>query len=184
MSAPSALADQVVRRAPKAKKSEFDSRSVKPTPRASMEMPPLGEALEREPNIVLAEKDLTQDYYEKLKFAEEPLTILIHRSGERNAANCTDLISNQGILAEMLFKNGWVQIGYLPRGQQIVVKRKTVEQIASAKMTHISTRVVERDGEDPRNFVDPVTASVNSFSVIDDKNPRGVEWLSQLLRMN
>jgi hypothetical protein len=82
----------------------------------------------------------------------------------------------------MLFKNGWVPIGYFPKGVSFITKRKYVERMALAKQDSIRTNVIERDNEDPQNFVERITTSVLSFSVLEDKNPKGAEWLTALIR--
>ena len=106
----------------------------------------------------------------------------IHRSGERFASSVTDYIAVNGKPAEMLFKNGWVPIGYLPRGVVITTKRKYLERLAASKKDEVHTNVVEHPGQDPQNLVDRYTTSTLPFSLIEDKNPLGAEWLSQLLR--
>lgn len=177
-------ADEIVRRRPKRAK-EFDSRSVEPNQKSTIVMPPIADPVERKPEIVIPETQLMKDDLEKLAFSEEPIKIFIHRSGEKFSPRTTDLVAVNGIKAEMLFKNGWVQIGYLPRGQEIIVKRKYVEQLAHAKMDNITTVVTGNTGmgEDTVNKVERVTTSVCQFSVLHDPNPKGIEWLSQLLRM-
>jgi hypothetical protein len=146
--------------------------------------PLIGEDNVRTSTIVHPETPLVKKDFEKLAFAEEPVTILIHRSGEKFSPNCTDLISVNGRHAEVLFSNGWVPVGYLPRGKSITVKRKVVEVLARSKQDHVKTVVIERDNEDPRNYVERATINTMPFQMIEDKNPLGVEWLSQLLRMN
>lgn len=171
-------ADTIVARKPK----EFDSRSIKANPRPTIELPPLGVEVDRSADLVEVETPLLKKDYDKLAFNEEPVTILIHRSGEKFSPNCTDLISINGTKAEMLFRNGWVQIGYLPRGVSITTKRKYVEALAGAKTDTVSTNVIEKDGEDPRNFIERVVVNVCAFSVLEDANPLGAEWLGALLR--
>jgi hypothetical protein len=108
---------------------------------------------------------------------------LIHRSIDpKFSPNCTDYIAVNGVAAEMLFKNGWIKLGYLPRGIPFYTKRKYVEVIAKSKMTQWSTRVEEKVNEDPMNYTDPVTSATLAFSVLEDKNPKGAEWLVTLLR--
>jgi len=180
------VSEPIVRRGRPAGKlkrlSELDSRSVEIPKKETLVMPPIDEAVERESLIVTSETPLLNDELEKLAFAEEPVTILIHRSGEKFAPRSTDYIAVNGKGAEMLFKNGWISIGYLPRGQSLITKRKYVEVLARSKMDHITTTVIERDNEDPQNLVEFSTVSTAAFSIIHDANPRGAEWLGQLLR--
>lgn len=126
---------------------------------------------------------ISEDDLETLAFLEEPVKIHIFQSNDpQHAPMCTDFISNRGIPAEVLFKNGWVQIGYLPRGQTIYVKRKTLAQLASNRIDAIQTRV-ERQSEasDPINHTMPITTRTFQFQVIEDKNPKGAAWLERLL---
>jgi len=172
----------IQRRSKMPRKSELDSRSIPIPQKERIEMPPIHEAVERDPEIVIPETPLIKGDFDKLAFAEEPVTILIHRSGEKFAPRTTDYVGVNGRPAEMLFKNGWIPMGYLPRGISITVKRKAVEVLARSKQDHVTTTVVERDNEDPKNFVERSTVSLTSFSMIEDKNPLGAEWLAQLLR--
>lgn len=164
------------------RKSELDSRSVKQDQKPQITMPGLTEPLEHEPLVVVAEPGMIKNDFEKLAFNEEPVSIIIHRSGERNASNCTDYIAVNGKPAEMLFKNGWIPMGYLPRGVVITTKRKYLERLAASKKDDVQTKVVEVPGQDPQNLVDRITSSTLPFSLIEDKNPLGAEWLSQMLR--
>lgn len=172
----------IVRRTKLKRASELDSRSVDIPQKPTIAMPPITESIERESPIVQVETPLLKSDLDQLAFAEEPMTILIHRSGEKFAPRSTDLVSVNGKWAEMLFKNGWVPIGYLPRGQAITVKRKYVEVLARSKQDHVRADYSETPGQDPNNFIDRSTVSTCAFSVILDANPLGVEWLSQLLR--
>ncbi len=172
----------VVRR-PKSNKraNEFHSEQIPTQQRSSIEMPPIDQHIEREGEQIVPVVDFKKEYADMLAFMEEPVKIIIHRAGGKNPAPTTDLISVNGIKAELLFKNGWIQIGYLPRGQAIVTKRKYLEQIARAKVDSYMTRI-EDEEKDPRNFLDPNTACTISFSVLNDPNPaRGQEWLEKML---
>jgi hypothetical protein len=143
----------------------------------------LHEAITRDPDIIIADAATMakKDYYEQLAFNEEPVTILIHRSGEKNAGHSTDLVAVNNIKAEVLFeKNGWVQVGWLPRGVQLTTKRKYVERLAEAKVDDITTRSGKVGDERPENIIDRSTRAVNAFSIIYDANPRGIEWRERL----
>lgn len=164
------------------KSSEIDSREHTPTQSDPVRIPDLGDDLDHESPIIKVEVDLDKKSLDVAAFNEEPVTIMIHRSAEKFSPETTDFICNNNVKAEMLFKNGWIQMGYLPRGYEIVVKRKTVEAMANAKMDHITTRIEDAETERPRNFADRLTTATCSFTVIEDKNPRGGAWLSSLLR--
>src|SRR5947209_8044408 len=168
-----------------ARKKELDSRSVKTDQKPVSKLPSLNTPYVPENEVVIHEGPLTQDYAEALAFAEEPLKVLIHQSAdvEKAGANCTDYVAVNGVPAEILFtKNGWVPVGYLPKGISFITKRKYVERMALAKQDNIRTNVIERDNEDPQNFLERITTSVLSFSVLEDQNPKGQEWLTALIR--
>jgi hypothetical protein len=148
----------------------------------ALKMPPIDEEVERTPEIILSEHPIENDGMEALKMAEDPITIIIHRSVEKFSPGVTDYIAVNGIGAEMLFKNGWVRMGYLPRGRSIITKRKYVEVLARAKQDTVNTTVIERDNEDPQNFVERITTSTMSFTILKDDNPKGAAWLEQVVR--
>lgn len=161
---------------------ELDSRSIDPPAPTKTELPPLNEPIRHESEIIIPETPLMKDQATALQFSEDPVTILIHRSAEKFSPRCTDLIAVNGKLAEMLFRNGWVQIGYLPRGIEVTTKRKYVEQLASSKINHINTISGEVGDRVLTNTIEKITTPTCTFSLIEDKNPLGREWLSQLLR--
>jgi len=161
---------------------EHDSRAHAPAQKPAVVIPPLGTEIERTPDIIVSETPLTSKDLDRLAFNEEPMTIMIHRSHEKFSPRCTDFIAIQGVKAEMLFRNGWVQMGYLPRGQSFITKRKYVEALAGSKMDTIHTNVEDLPGGDTRNIVDRIVSATCTFSVIEDKNPLGAEWLARILQ--
>ena len=177
-----AIADNKIRRGPK-RSSDFDSRSIKINQPAPTIQPPITEQMSATPEILIIDQ-IKKVQADKLSFGEDPIKILIHRSGEKFSPMTTDLVAVNGIKAEMLFKNGWVQIGYLPRGQAFVTKRKYVEQIAHSTQLTVDTRVIERPGEDPINILDKVRTPVFAFSILEDKSPRAQEWIESLQMMH
>lgn len=170
----------VAKRVYKRSSELLDSRAITIEQKPSIEQPPIDEEMTPTPDIIVVDQ-LKKDHAERLAFMEEPVKIMIQRSGEKFSPMTTDLVAVNGIKAEILFKNGWVQIGYLPRGQGFYTKRKYVEQLAQAKICQVSTRVVETPGEDPRNFIDPVTTPVFGFNVLEDKSPKAAEWIERLM---
>jgi len=157
------------------------SESVKVEQRASFVQPPIEEKMEN-PMAIEPVDRIEEDELETLAFLEEPVKIHIFQSNDAAFAPlCTEFISNRGIPAEVLFKNGWVQMGYLPRGQTIYVKRKTLAQLASNRVDQIQTRVERQPQSDPINHTTPVTTRTFQFQVIEDRNPKGAAWLERLL---
>jgi hypothetical protein len=48
----------------------------------------------------------------------------------------------------------------------------------------VHTRIQEMDSERPNNIVQRFTSPVHSFSIIEDANPRGAAWVSEIRRRN
>ena len=121
------------------------------------------------------------DYAEALRFAEEPMTIRLERSSEKNAASSEQVaVNGKGI--ELLIGGAWVSTGWIPVGQVVITKRKYVEVIARSKPESVSTDVMEKEGEDPVNRIRRYSSQKNPFSVIKDDNPRGAQWLTSILQ--
>ncbi|MDO8547866.1 MAG: hypothetical protein Q7R68_10985 [Nitrospirales bacterium] len=164
-------------------KHERDSREHTPAQPAVLR-PDLSNRSEA---IQPMDRPLMKDEAEGLAFNEEVVRILIHRSDDEDlASNVTDFIAVNGIKAEVIMHDGrWLALGYLPKGIPIYTKRKYVEQLARAKMDKIKTRVEDitdsAGAGGKENHVDRFTKAVAAFSVLEDKNPKGGEWLSRLL---
>ena len=124
--------------------------------------------------------DIGKKYMEDSAFAEEPVTIQISASSEKNPPKVVDCWVN-GKGAEVFMNGKWHILSYLPIGQQITTRRKYVEVLARSKPDSVQTNVVERDGEDPENQLTRSTSSKYPFSVIEDRNPAGAAWLRQIL---
>jgi hypothetical protein len=113
---------------------------------------------------------LAGDYAAALAFNEEVLTILLHRGREKNAPT-----------AEMVAVNG--DIKWLPVDVPVRIARKFVESLARAQPINVNTRSGETDGDAlVFNLTDRNLSSLVSFSVLDDPNPRGREWLTRVMR--
>lgn len=145
--------------------------------------PIIGDIADREPEIVKVESELDIEYADALAFNEEPVTIRLEPSPEKNAAKSFPAWVN-GVPAEVLIKDRWYQMGWLPVGLMITVKRKVLAVIASAKIDTIQTDVLDAESERPNNVINRNTSAVHSFSVIEDKNPIGAQWLTELRMRN
>jgi len=138
---------------------------------------------EREPEIVVAQQLPNKDYLNELAFNEEPVTIRLEPSTDKNAATRFPVWVN-GKGGEM-FQNGqWQEIGYFPVGVNFITKRKYLAVIVGAKVDTLHTEVRESESETPNNVIQRFTSAVHSFSVIEDKNPRGAAWITELRRRN
>jgi hypothetical protein len=143
----------------------------------------VGDLSDRKPEIVVGQKVVDTDYLDELAFNEEPVTIRIEPSTEKNAAAHFPVWVN-GKGCEVLIQNQWIPIGHLPVNTVLTVKRKYVEVIMRAKIDTVTTDVVEEPGKDPINKVKRFTSAVHSFSIIKDDNPLSQAWLTELRRRN
>lgn len=146
--------------------------------------PPIVTAKDRNKgNIVEVDGDLNQDYADELAFQEEPVKIILNPSAEKNAPTAFPVWVN-GKGAEV-FQNGkWDEIGYLPVGRPLIIKRKYVEVIIRAKLDTVTTAHDDSNAERPVNRVNRATSSVHSYSILEDKSPRGRAWLAEMVRRN
>jgi hypothetical protein len=86
--------------------------------------------------------------------------------------------------AEILINDRWRECAYLPVGQVITTKRKYLEIIIRAKVDTVHTEIRNMDSERPDNRVQRFTSPVSSFSIIEDRNPKGAAWVSEIRRRN
>jgi hypothetical protein len=147
------------------------------------QMPPVTNASAYDGDVVLTERTHEQDYLEELAFMEEPVMIRLEPSSDKNAAMAFPVWVN-GRMAECLINGRWVEIGYLPTGQVLTVKRKVLEVIIRAKVDTVHTEIRQMDSERPDNRVQRFTSPVHSFSIIEDRNPKGPAWVQELRRRN
>ena len=138
---------------------------------------------ERDGDVVLVDRMPDKDHLTELAFNEEPITIRLEPSTEKNAPTSYPIWVN-GKGAEVYQNGRWDEIAYLPVGKVITTRRKYVDVMIRAKFDAITTDVSDPESENPRNAIRRFTSAVHSFSVIEDRNPRGVAWLSEMRRRN
>lgn len=136
--------------------------------------------IDREQIIVMQEGSVNKSYLEDLAFNEDPVTILIHPSREKNAAPVVDCWVN-GRGAEVFTNGRWYSLAWLPINIECVVKRKYVEVLARASIDTIDTDVDDTTVKDPENRIVRVTSALCTFSVLHDPNPKGREWLRRVM---
>lgn len=134
-------------------------------------------------DVVLVDEPLNKDWADALLFNEEPVTIRLEPSTDKHAAAAFPVWCN-GKGCEVFQAGQWMEIGYLPVGRPLTIKRKYLEIIIRAKVDNIEADFIERMNQDPQNVVRRRTAAVHSFSVLEDRNPKGGAWLSEMLRRN
>lgn len=132
----------------------------------TIDMPAEGEArVELPPNPAGADEDYLRD----LAFYEEPVKILVHPTmSDRDTSRLISL----GV-------NGVPQ--YILAGTPITVKRKYVEVLAKARPDTISTEasINSMTGKES-NSIKKMSYNHYNFDILEDKNPRGREWIADL----
>lgn len=139
--------------------------------------------LDRTPDIVKADQLPNKDYMDELAFNEEPVTIRIEPSADKNAAMFHPIWVN-GKGCEVWIAGAWREMTYLPVAQVLTVKRKYVEVLLRSKTDTVHTEVKEVEGENPKNTIRRFTSATVSFSIIEDKNPLGAAWVNEIRRRN
>lgn len=145
--------------------------------------PNITDGADRASDVVAGDESILADkeYAERIKMGEDPIEIEIQPASEENAPTSYPAWVN-GKGAEVFMNGQWLPITYLPVGIPMVVKRKYVEVLARAKTDNIKTMHDEASVAQPRNEVQRRTSAVANFNVLNDPNPRGVAWLSELRR--
>lgn len=141
---------------------------------------------EYEGDIVVAGSSVLDDkeYLDQIAFSKEPITIILNPSSEKNAATSFPVWVN-GKGAEVLMNGRWTEMGYLPIGRPITIRRMVLEVIVRAKVDTINTvQSSDPDSERVDNRVTRFTAPVHSFSVVSNQSPRDAAWLAELATRN
>lgn len=124
-----------------------------------------------------------KSYQAQIAFNEEPVTIRIEPSTDKNATLMHPIWCN-GKGAEVLLNGKWCEVTYIPVDVEVTLKRKYVAILASAKTDTVNTVKGSVTDENPQNRITRITTAVATFSVTEDKNPRGHAWLTELRRRN
>lgn len=170
MSSTDAVNNTPLRRAP-----EVNSFDTKPAQKAT-----IADIADHDGDILPAPEVLEKNYADALAFNEQPITILVQRSGEKHAPRVVDAWCN-GRGAEVLIDGKWVPTGAIPVGIPVTTKRKYAEILARSKVDTVNTRVEDREAEKPSNYIDRYTSAKAPFSVLEDKDPRGQAWLANVV---
>lgn len=143
---------------------------------------PTSGAIERDPEVIAAERQMDQGYYDALEFNEGEITIIIAQSSEKFAPKFIDIWCN-GKGAEIKQGNKWLVTGALPIGAPVTTRRKYVEILANSKIDTVTTPEV-KPGDPQDERVIRQTNSRAVFSVMGDVSPREQEWLRRILWNN
>lgn len=138
-------------------------------PRTMKSTGPAREALEPA-YIQTVDRPVDQEKLAMLAFMEMPVTVQIHTTTDPTAEQVFD-ITNGG--KRELFR----------RGETKTVARKFVNILASAKITTYTQQRRRNDEGIMEDVQVPRTALRYPFSVLDDKHPRGADWLRATLAM-
>ena len=128
---------------------------------------PLSEMIRTDQQIEVVDGPSLGDYAAELAFNEEFVDVVVHESTNPNDQMLVDL-----------YCNGTPQ--RFIRGATQKVRRKFVAILAQARQTSIKTTAAV-NGEETVNRIDKHTAVRYPFSVVNDPNPRGRDWLRQML---
>ena len=113
--------------------------------------------------------NLEKNYADQLAFLEEPVEIMVAEPQDEKESSLVQL-----------FVQGRSQM-IIP-GQPIAIKRKYLEVLARAKQIRYKPVVKINDLTGaPVNMMIPRLVLRYNFSVIQDKNPKGAEWLRRIL---
>lgn len=168
-----------VNMAAKLRKKGYHSEEAAIRQPDTLHLPALGEALERESDIIVVdEKALQKVQKDALAFSNEPIVIRLDPPTEDNPPHCFPCWVN-GKGAEIFQDGRWIAYGAFPYGVDVVTRRKYVEVLARA----LRTRVNAGYDKFPRhedNWVKKTHGATVSFHVVQDPNPKGQEWLRRI----
>lgn len=114
-------------------------------------------------SIIAREKDLARIVKEEA-FFNELVTIVVQATGAENEA--PDFILNVNGMSQPIF-----------RDVEITLKRKFVEVLARCKETKFTPLAADMNNPLSTNIPRGRTGATYPFTVIEDKNPIGREWL-------
>lgn len=136
-------------------------------PRTMKSTGPAKQALEPA-QVEVVDRPVDKQWAEQMAFMDEIVTVMVHESTDENAEPIVEVFCN-GVPQRFI------------RGKEQPVKRKFVEVMARAKGTRYSQeKYTDANGVEGYRQV-PHTALRYPFTVSEDKNPRGKDWLKSVL---
>lgn len=131
--------------------------------------------------IILTPEELIKDHADKLAFADEPIEIYVLPSSEKFGAKSVDCwVNGKGIEYFDRKERRWVEASSIPRGMNVVTRRKYVENLLRSKTDDYKTLVIEHPSADPENYLHPATSQNFPLQIVRDDNPKGQEWFRQM----
>lgn len=114
-------------------------------------------------DLAAIDTPLESDYFKALAFMEEEIQVMVHETDDPNAENPI-IVGNNGIFKEFF------------RGHTTVAKRKFVDGLI-VKSSRVTTPEKLNKAGERCNVIEQHSAHKYSFSVVQDRNPKGAEWL-------
>ena len=128
---------------------------------------PASESLEAQSLVISSDRPVDMEKVAMLAFMEEPMTIRMATTTDKNAAQVFELQVNS-------------KYEFFRRGETKTLKRYFVDRLCRLKQTiYTQKEVINAEGiKDILNI--PHTALLYDFSVVRDDNPRGADWLAHV----
>lgn len=153
-----------------AKEKEVHSDDFTPAQRPDVDL-----SLDSDLSIIRKNEDVivdrvgnaNNDYFEELAFNEQELTIRLEPTQDKNAPLFVD-VSVNGVTV------------WIPVNKPFKIKRKFVGVLASCKTDAIDTFEKETHDGNTIPEMSRRTSIRHPFSVIQDPDPRGYDWLIKL----
>lgn len=123
-----------------------------------------------------------KDHITKLAFNEEPITIRIEENTRSDNPETHAPCYVNGKAAEILVEGKWLPSGFLPIGVVLTTKRKYAEVLMRSKSDNVRTLHEDVGAKSIDNRMRRTTASNYPISIIEDRNPLGVEWATRIIR--
>lgn len=122
--------------------------------------------------VIYMDKPLSKDYAAELAFMEEEIVVTVNETTDENAENPIT-VGNNGVFKQFF------------RGVPTLTKRKFLDSliVLSGRVTTPEIQVQGVRGQTERSFtIHQKSAHKYPFTVNEDKNQRGAEWVQRRLR--
>lgn len=115
--------------------------------------------------LVPVDKPINKEYLDALAFFEEEIEVMVMETADENAENPVTVGCNGQFLQFF-------------RGHPTMAKRKFVDALI-VKTSRVNTPKVRNGAGEDAFAIRQSSAHKYPFSVIQDRNPKGAEWLRQ-----
>lgn len=128
--------------------------------------------------ILKSPEQTAKEYEEDLAFANDVIEIYIAPSTEKFGAKTAPCwVNGKGIEIYDRQVGRWFEVGEIPRGMNVITRRKYVEVLLGSKTDAKDTQVIEHPGADPENVLRTHTYMNYPIQIIrDDNKKRGPQW--------